>query len=299
MESQILYDGNEYYIFTDKNAKKTNIGIQNKSKNNNLTFHFTTKKGFGITTDNTLQPNVWRTVTNVARENLYITVFNDFKIDILSLEYKHDEEIVTKINKTIDFDYNNVMTFFCGHEGGGTSIVVKMLRYLGIHFGDDAGPITNRKAHESISITSIITHIDDNTPTHECRSLFNQIWNIYNYKDKNINCFKRPDILGKTIKLGEVFPNCKIVSIMRKPNGFFSKAEGKRFNEKSELDLMYYQRPLVEGTPMFHLDFNKFFTDYSYVNKLLKFLGSDNFLNNEQELEQLKDKINFDNRVLQ
>ena len=217
---------------------------------------------------------------------------------ILSLNYEKNTPTVNKINHYQDFDYKKPINIFCGHEGGGTSIVIKLLRYLGLHFGDDCGLITNRKAHESISIASIITRINDELPTYVGRHLFNQIWSVYGYKENLINCFKRPDMLNKTIKIGEIFPNSKIVSIMRTPNGFYSKEEGRKFHEKTEVELLKYQRPLVEGTPVFNLDFYKFFTDYTYVNKLLRFLGSDNFLNNEKEFSELKELINFDDRVL-
>ena len=173
-----------------------------------------------------------------------------------------------------------------------------MLRYLGLHFGDDCGNITNRKSHESASITMIMKHINNNTPTYVGRNLFNQIWGIYNYKEGKINCVKRPDVKDNTIKLGEIFPNLKIVSIIRTPNGFYSKEEGRKFHEQNEIDLLKHQRPLSEGTPVFNLDFYKFFTDYTYVNKLLRFLGSDNFLNNEKEFSELKELINFDKRVI-
>lgn len=296
MNNVILVKEKKFKVFYDSLNTKT-IGVENIG-NHDIDFYISLKRGFNLRTDNNLTPMTWKTVINRNKEDLYVIIYFNYRIYVYTIEYIDDMPTIKSINKTQDFDYTNPINIFLGHSGGGTSVVVKMLRYLGLHFGDDSGPKENRKAHESSSITTIIKHIDNETPTYVCRDLFNQIWSEYNYKKDKVNCFKKPDIYDKTIKLGEVFPNCKIVSIMRKPNGFFSKTEGKKFNEKSEIDLIQYQRPLVEGTPMFHLDFNKFFTDYNYVNKLLRFLGSDNFLNNEQELEQLKNKINFDNRVL-
>jgi hypothetical protein len=54
----------------------------------------------------------------------------------------------------------------------------------------------------------------------------------------------------------------------------------------------------LEGTPVFHLDFYKFFTEYTYFNKILKYIGSDNLLENEEHLEKIKEIIKFDNKVL-
>jgi hypothetical protein len=299
MERVILHEEGSYFnIFYDKN-NPVQIGVQNKTTDVKMFYFLTLKKGFNLRTDNDLNPRAWKTVFNLDKEEMYVVVYYDYNVNIYSVKYNSEIPKIKRLNEYVDFDYSQPFNIFLGHTGGGTSVVVKMLRYLGLHFGDDAGPMENRKSHESASITAIMKHINSETPIYIARNLFNQIWNVYNYKENRINCIKKPNLLHKTIKLGEVFPNCKIVSIMRKPNGFFSKTEGKIFNEKSEIDLIHYQRPLVEGTPMFHLDFNKFFTDYNYVNKLLRFLGSDNFLNNEQELEQLKNKINFDNRVLQ
>lgn len=283
-------------FYTEDNT--TGIGIHNTSKDIKLKFIFNLKRGFNLRTDNDLNPIVWKTVYNLDYEDMLLSVLYEKKVLFYEITYIDEIPQIRVLDDYVNFDYSKPFNLFCGHEGGGTSIVVKMLRYLGLHFGDDCGPITNRKSHESASITAVIKHIDNDTPTYIGRELFNQIWEIYNYKEGQINCVKKPNLKDKTIKLGEIFPNSKIVSIMRTPNGFYSNEEGRKFHEKTEVELLKYQRPLVEGTPVFNLDFYKFFTDHTYVNKLLRFLGSDNFLNNEKEFFELKELINFDERVL-
>lgn len=299
MEKVILYEEKKYFnIFYDKN-NPMQIGVQNTTTDTTINYYLTLKRGFNLRTDNVLNPMVWKTVFNQHKEEMFVIVGFNNKVYMYSIEYYNDSPKIKRLNQYVEFDYSQPINIFLGHSGGGTSVVVKMLRYLGLHFGDDSGPMENRKAHESSSITAVMEYIDSDTPTYICRNLFNQIWDVYRYKENGINCFKKPDIYNKTIKLGEVFPNGKFVSIMRKPNGFFSKTEGKRFNEKTEIELMKYQRPLIEGNPIFHLDFKRFFTEYNYVNKLLRFLGSDNYLNGDEELNDLKKEIDFNNKVLQ
>jgi hypothetical protein len=122
---------------------------------------------------------------------------------------------------------------------------------------------------------------------------------VYNIKYQGLNCFKDIKISQKLIHLSKFIESYKVVSILKEPNNYFNTPEGERFYNSSKIELMEYQRPLVEGVPMFHLDFYKFFTDYTYVNKVLNFIGHDKLIDTEEEFIDLKNKIDFNEKALE
>jgi hypothetical protein len=278
--------------------KDNNIIVHTKTNNKtsinfvgyNSTFRYREKDVFK-------NPNCWVSIPIPSEVLiLYITIN-----DNVFFHYKVDGNNITDITHKINFNFNLPITFFTGYQGGGTSVVVKLLKYLGIYFGDDSGDITNRKTHESISMMSILDDINEDLPILVFRDRFNSVMSLYNYKEDTINCTKRPSMGAplNLIKLGEIFPNSKFVSVIRKPNNFKSTSEGNNFNNASNESILLGQRPLVEGNPLFHLDFYKFFADYTYVNKLLKFLNCNNLLSSQKDLEYLKTLINFNNKALE
>lgn len=217
---------------------------------------------------------------------IYNVELNDGKL------YIHKISNLTENNDKLNF------VIFTGHMGGGTSVVVKMLRYLGLYFGDDCGNIENRKTHESVSIRHCINHmLNENGLSYPINS-FKKVMSVYKYEENEINCFKNIFISQKINEFSEMINDFKVVSIIKNPNSFHNSGEGQRFSETTESERMKFQRPLVEGVPMFHLDFYKFFTDYNYVNKVLKFVGSDKRINDFMEFKLLKNKIGFDERAL-
>jgi hypothetical protein len=206
---------------------------------------------------------------------------------------------VIDLNKINNYEENLNLVVFTGHGGGGTSIVVKLLRYLGVHFGDDCGSITNRKAHESVSFRHLSYLLNDEENQGEIFNSLSKIMSVYNIKYQGLNCFKDIKISQKLIHLSKFIESYKVVSILKEPNNYFNTPEGERFYNSSKIELMEYQRPLVEGVPMFHLDFYKFFTDYTYVNKVLNFIGHDKLIDTEEEFIDLKNKIDFNEKALE
>lgn len=283
-----------FSLFYDEDNVLYNFGIISHVDNLKCMF-IRNKDNYSLTGEVTLGMDGWH-LDFVDDINLY--VYLDQKIFVYNIVEVNGIPSVSVLHSDTVFNYNNPITMFLGCEGGGTSIVVKLLRYLGIHFGDDCGEKTIRKPHESISMVVPLKMIDENTPTFLCRELFNRVWSVYGYDENKINCTKLPHISDKLIKLGEVFPNIKFVSVIKKQTDFVSTEEGKKFLNLSESDVLKSQRPLIEGSPIFNLNFDKFFTDFNYVNKLLRFLGSTNFLSSEKDLNLLKKEIGFDNKVL-
>lgn len=288
---------NEYFKIEIVNGKVTVISkVKNKIEVN----FFDYDTAFRLRTRDTFNSiNCWVSL-KVKETNFIYVVVDEFKYFFYSIK---DNKLIDLYNR-VEFDFNSPLIFFTGHMGGGTSVVVKLLRHLGIHFGDDCGDIKIRKTHESISMTSMIDYIcnNDTTPSFNVREIVNEVISIYNYKPNKINCFKRP-FIDKEIDLtllGEVFPNIKFVSVIRdnKNGKLITTKQGNDFVNADEISLCVSQRPIVEGNPIFHLNFKKFFTDYNYVNKLLRYIGSDNFLYSDNDLNILKDKIGFDERVL-
>lgn len=267
-----------------------------------LKFYFMDrKKSFNLYEPSSiLKPFNWVScfIDDIDVIDIYIYI-ND-KFYVYEFNCKSDIKSVKKINEYAEFDFNLPITFIVGNMGGGTSIVAKLLRYKGIHLGDDCGEINMRKPHESMSFKMAVRPLlDDLNSSSDIKNNINQIFNLYNYKKDRINCVKLPNLSLVSIKISNIFTNCKFISIQKRQNNFTTTAEGNEFNNKHEIQILKQQRPLLEGNPIFHLDFDMFFTEYSYTNKVLKFLGSDNLIKSETEFNELKNKIQFDSRVLQ
>ena len=56
--------------------------------------------------------------------------------------------------------------------------------------------------------------------------------------------------------------------------------------------------PHLEGANIFHLDFELFFTDYHYTNKVIKYIGLESVITNEKQFNFIKNNIDFDPKVL-
>ena len=209
------------------------------------------------------------------------------------------EYTIEKICGDDYFDFRKPLTMVTGHSGGGTSIVVKMLKYLGIHFGDDSGEFEVRKPHEAMGFKMWMECIESHNSVTLLRKNFKQIAKTYSYKEGKVNAFKIPNISDKIIKVSEVFPNLKIISVVKKPSSIQTTNEGIEFKSKSDEERKKMQYFNVEGNPIFNIDFHKFFTDYQYVNKVLKFLDYELQLISQDDLEFLKKEINFNKKVLE
>jgi len=193
----------------------------------------------------------------------------------------------------IDYNLNNPIIFLTGHSGGGTSIVAKSFKYLGLHLGDDSGEFSNRKNHESYTFR----HWSGQFFTKNITDNLDIVFSAFKYSHNQINIIKLPDLSSQTIRLGNLFPNSKFVSVVKHKSKSTLSTEGNRFNNKNDLEVYKEQHPPVEGNPIFHMDWVKYFTDYRYANKILNFMGSGIILN-EDSFNQMLKGISFDNSRL-
>lgn len=199
-----------------------------------------------------------------------------------------------------EVDINIPFTLVTGHSGGGTSIVIKSLRHLGAHAGEDCGQFSNRKAHESSSFRTWLYHfVGKNAPKKYIKSTLPIILDSYEYQPDKVNLVKLTDLVDNGLynKFIDIFPNTKILSIVKPKSKNTQSREGKRFNESNEFEIYRQQHPSIEGTPIFHLNWKKYFTDFHYVNKVLQYLDMDLVLTQVTFDEMLK-AINFDNSKL-
>lgn len=232
---------------------------------------------------------------------LYIREKSQYEIDftVYDIIINENDYEINKLEPLTYFDFNKEITLITGSAGGGTSIVTRFFKFLGAHAGDDSGEIKIRKPHEPYGFKTWVVGLDENFTNNHHKNNFYKIANTYNYKENKINIAKVPESETKLNILGEIFPNLKIITIIREQNNFYNTNEGRRFNNMDKFELFKKQYPIVEGQPVFNLDFYKFFTDYNYVNKVLKFLKLDCTITNENQFQFIKESINFDNRVLE
>lgn len=250
-------------------------------------------------------PVKWTIGTGVSKSFSRTT----YKFDRVHIAHNYKEFKIYNIidDKLVEVLSNDnlgfSLPFVCltGHSGGGTSIVAKSFIYLGMHMGADCGDFSNRKAFESVSIRFFIDqilHSSEDSPVNSCIS---KALASYKYKHDKINCFKITDLESKNnlangIGLSKLFRDIKFISIVKKSKGTGASKEGTRFNEASELDIYKQQHPKVQA-PIFHLDWYKYFTDYTYVNEVLEFIGADIRLT-RGDFEEMLDFISFDNKTL-
>lgn len=232
---------------------------------------------------------------------LYIRETSQYEIDITIYDISiiDDGFKIIKHEPSKNFDFNREITLITGSAGGGTSIVTRFFKFLGAHAGDDSGDVKVRKTHEAYGFKLWVRGLDENIPNDYHKKNFYKVADTYNYKEGKVNIIKIPESETKLNMLGDIFPNLKLITIVREQNNFFGTNEGKRFYSMDNFELFKKQYPIVEGLPVFNLDFYKFFTDYHYTNKVLKFLKLDCTITNQSQFEFIKEKINFDKRVLE
>ena len=206
-----------------------------------------------------------------------------------------NDEYLSKI-PPVEHNINLPLILITGHSGGGTSIITKSLKSLGLHIGNDVGSWNNRKAFESVAFRTYLFHVFPNIKNlNTFQETLNSVFASYVYKQGEINIIKLTDLENNQIalKISQNFPNVKFISIIKSKNKNPQSTEGLRFSNQEMYDIYKQQHPSIEGSPIFHLDWKKYFTDYKYVNKVLKYIGSDIILNKDTFNIMLK-KINFD-----
>ena len=232
--------------------------------------------------------------SNYYFDRIHITDRKTF-FDIYLIE--EDKKLI-KLPLTV-FHPSFPLVCICGHSGGGTSIITKSLNYLGLHIGEDSGNFSNRKAHESISLRTYLLHCFPNIKEEFLLTSLQSVFSSYKYDFDKINAFKLADLENGNLalKLSRTFSNLKFLSIVKPKSRDTFSLEGERFNSTEELDIYKQQHPTVENSLIFHLDWNKYFTDHMYVNKVLNYLGLNVVLDESSFNKMLKD-IEFDNSRL-
>jgi len=213
--------------------------------------------------------------------------------------YSFDNEIIEKKRIEYNFKFSSPLVCISGHSGGGTSIVAKSLRYFGVHLGDDAGRFENRKNHESVAMRRVLMALFKETEDEDrLKDLVHQGMVGYKYKNKKINAFKLTNISEVSKKINQVFPNIKFLSIQRQQNkNHFTTPEGRNFQEK-EIEKINKEIFLpLEGAPLFVLEWEKYFSDYKYAQKVLNYIGLDIELT-PNRFKKMLDDIKFDNKKL-
>lgn len=231
---------------------------------------------------------------------VYIREKSDFEIDlhIYDVIYSGGKYEIKKIDPLDSFDFDQEIFLITGNAGGGTSIVTKFLRYLGAHSGDDSSKFEIRKPHEPTGFKMWVYSLDPSFPVPYHKKNLLKIFKTYGYKKGEVNIAKIPESGDFITLIGEVFPNLKILSIVRSQNNFSFTQEGERFNSMEKWEVQKNQFPMIEGFPIFHVDFNRFFIDYKYVNRILKFLKIDCYISNEDQFNLIKHHIKFNEKVL-
>lgn len=216
-----------------------------------------------------------------------------------SKDYKNTRLLDTY--QKFNFEEDPFILLF-GHTGSGTSILVKFLRHLGVHFGDDCGNINIRKPMESSSLRCWWWFVESNHSIEEKRQSFQSILGSYNYKKGKVNAVKllNDKPTNQVLEFGNIIPTTKIISVIKKPGGNINKTiEGTTFNKKSQYDVDKITYPNLEGNQVFHLDWNKFFTSYEYCNKLLEYINLDFRFENTKEFRTFTiDEVGFNPKYL-
>ena len=287
-----------YIDHTSTDFVEVNYKIEFRPEEDLIIFHYWGDKSLYfelINTDLAYVPLTWRLPKNTFKKLKYNRDKTDKNSWDAVLLCEGDELHYYSFVDGEFRKYNPITTnpllpyiILTGHSGGGTSIVAKSLRYLDAHLGDDAGKFENRKIHESHVFRSWAHRIIN----HEPLSLkgFDIVCSVFNPDPNKVNVFKCPNLqkFGASLRLSRLLPNAKFISVIKeKSKGTFSW-EGIEFNNKKDIEIYQEQHPRVEGSPMFHLDFNEYFTNFQYANKVLRYVGLDIVLTQETFDEMLR-----------
>jgi len=237
---------------------------------------------------------------NSKKVRIYIREHFTGGIDlhVYDVIFYDDTYELIKLEKDNSFDFDGEFVLINGFAGGGTSIITKFFKSMGINAGNDSGPLILRKTHEAYGVKLWIGGLDSNLPINHHKQNFLKISKTYGFQSENVNIIKVPESHLIIDQLLQIFPNLKILSVIKKPTSYSVTTEGERFNQQSELEIYKVQYPHVEGGSIFHIDFVKFFTDFHYTNKVLKYLGWNEPIKNQGQFDFIKKQIDFNSQVL-
>ena len=219
-------------------------------------------------------------------------------LHVYDVIFYDDTYELLKLKKDDSFDFDAELVLINGFAGGGTSIITKFFKSMGMNAGDDSGHLSLRKPHEAYGVKLWMNGLDSNLPINHHKQNFLKISKTYGFQNGNVNIVKLPESHVLIDQLLEIFPNLKILSVVKKPTNYFVTTEGERFHQQSELDIYKVQYPHVEGGSIFHVDFIKFFTDFHYTNKVLKYVGWNEPIKKQEQFDFIKKQIDFNPQVL-
>jgi len=214
--------------------------------------------------------------------------------------YKIEGDDVKRIPPS---DYTDVTPYssfimITGYQGSGTSVLLKSFRYFGAHSGDDSGWFANRKAHESVNMRMFFNYIISKDYEYEMKvKSFYAAMGAYRYKKDKVNVLKSLHIDKYSTKLVDFLPNLKFISVFKHKDNNPITPEGKNFTKADEVEILKTQNPKLEGQPIFHLDWNRYFTDMNYCQKVLNYVGIKVQLD-ENKFNEMLTGINFDIKKL-
>ena len=194
----------------------------------------------------------------------------------------------------------------CGCPGSGTSLVTKMLRYAGMFVGNDAGPKTDRKFHESDSFRSInnrfltatidfpyspkhVRQFQDHVTKSESNmqqllelvdrdELLKSYWGSVTPVD--VWGWKDPRNSATALIWRHIFPDMRVLVIHRRwTKSMRKQKEGSkaglwfRLESTAPLRKMYLDPPGIEGLDVHQVNFDRLLYDPSEFEQLLSWAG--------------------------
>lgn len=248
-----------------------------------------------------LPANHWYQIRITQLKRRIISGFTVIDKDNRLIAYEVDGENIIKYQPQSKNIVNRYSPFVVvtGFQGSGTSVFVKSLRYFGAYTGGDSGKFENRKTHESVNMRLFMSHIlkQENGNLKELETSFQNVMGIYNYQPNKINIIKTLHLYDDSKFIVEFLPNTKFIAVKKHQDNNTLTPEAHNFSEASQLEILKTQNPQLEGQPIFHLDWNKYFTDYIYAQKVLNYVGL-NVKLNENEFNKMLDGIDFDQSKL-
>ena len=196
----------------------------------------------------------------------------------------------------------------CGCPGTGTSLLAKMLRYCGIFLGNDAGPLTDRKFHESecfrdannqiLSRTinfphapkgasqfrqhneQMLAQINEITGLIDVESIMARFWAD---QDRNQPWgWKDPRNSATAFVWQTFFPRLRVLVLERKWSTKVAEEPakslaGRWFRTESENQVRrLYQHPVgIDPSQIVRVDFDRLVTDAQELNSTLHAIGVD------------------------
>ena len=191
----------------------------------------------------------------------------------------------------------------CGCPGSGTSLFAKMLRYRGVFLGSDAGPIGDRKFHESASFRDannrclqwairfphapkgvhqfkklerlIQRRLSKFQDLIQIESVLEQFWANKSERDLPWG-WKDPRNSALALVWKTLFPNLRVVVLQRNWSDEYRRETAKSiagswFRKQSTKEIRdFYNRPFgIDESEIVRVDFESLLVNSSELNRVL------------------------------